>query len=224
MADYFVTGTDTDIGKTLVCEALLHKAAQQGLRTIGLKPLAAGAVDTGQGLQNEDALRLQQAATIKLPYSQVNPVALAEAIAPHIAAQKAGKVLSASRLAGFVRGAMMQSADLRLVEGAGGWLVPLNPREMLSELPRQLQLDVILVVGMKLGCLNHALLTARAIAADGLNLAGWVATQVDADMPVSEENLASLKSLLPAPCLGYIPYQADIDGEKASAFVTLPQT
>lgn len=220
--NFFVTGTDTDAGKTLVSEALLLKAAQQGLRTIGLKPVAAGAQMTENGLQNDDARRLQQAATEKLPYEQVNPVLLEPPIAPHIAAVQAGRNLAVSRLAGFVRGAMMTPADLRIVEGAGGWLVPLNEREGLNDLASELKLDVILVVGMKLGCLNHALLTARMIAADGLRLAGWVATQVEPDMPVRDENLATLKALLPAPCLGFIPYKATITASDAAEYLHLP--
>lgn len=219
---YFITGTDTDAGKTLITEALLFKAAQQGLRTIALKPVAAGADVAGDTLQNSDAVRLQQAATVSLPYSQVNPVLLEAAIAPHIAAQQEGRNITASRLAGFIRGALMQPADLKLIEGAGGWLVPLNPRELYSAVPRELQLPVILVVGLKLGCLNHALLTARTIMQDGLKLAGWIGTQVEPDMPVLQENIDTLNNMLPAPCLGVVPYQAGITAQLAADYLSLP--
>ncbi len=221
--NYFVAGTDTDCGKTLVTEALLIKAGQQGLRTMGLKPLAAGATMTAEGLRNGDALRLQEAATEKLPYSQINPILFEQAIAPHIAAAKSNKRVTASSLAGYVRGAMLQPADLRLVEGAGGWMTPLNEREPLSALPKLLELDVILVVGMKLGCLNHALLTARAIRQDGLQIAAWVATQIDPVMEVVEENIQSLSQMLGVPCLGFIPYLENITPEKALPFIRLPE-
>ncbi|HEY9033298.1 MAG TPA: dethiobiotin synthase, partial [Pseudomonadales bacterium] len=178
--------------------------------------------DADGQLKNDDALRLMQAASVRLDYAQVNPVVFAEPIAPHIAAERAGRRVTVDRLAGFVRGALMTPADLRLVEGAGGWLVPVNEHEGLNQLAQQLQLPVILVVGLKLGCLNHALLTARAIAADGLSLAGWVASQVDPAMAMVDDNLASLQRLLPAPCLGFIPYRAGIRAADAAACLQLP--
>lgn len=222
--NYFITGTDTDAGKTLITEALLMKANQNGLRTVGLKPLAAGAELVEGELQNSDAQRLQKAASVKLSYSQVNPVVLKDAIAPHIAAQQEGRNITASRVVGFIRGTLMQPADLRLIEGAGGWLVPLNPRELFNAVAKELQLDVILVVGMKLGCINHALLTARAIMQDGLRIAGWVGTQIDSDMPVFDENVETLTKMLPAPCLGVVPYQAGITAEMAAQFLQLPES
>ncbi len=221
--NYFITGTDTDVGKTLVTEALLLKAKEHGLRTVGLKPVAAGAYETDDGLRNEDAVRLQNAATEKLPYSQVNPILFKSAIAPHIAAAQEEKRITIASLTGYVRGAMMQPADLRLIEGAGGWSVPLNDREPISLLPRSLEIDVILVVGMKLGCINHALLTAQAIRQSGLTVAAWVATQIDADMSCIDENLDSLKRMLGAPCLGFIPYQKDIDASFVMRHIDLPE-
>lgn len=203
---FFIAGTDTDAGKTLVTTGLLAAANRQGLRTIGLKPVAAGCEQTPEGLRNSDALQLQQAASITLSYEQVNPVAFEPPIAPHIAAEQAGRSLSADRLAAYCRGAMMQPADLVLVEGAGGWRVPLSMRESLARLPQLLELDVILVVGMKLGCINHAILTAEAIARDGLHLAGWVANHIDPDMSCQDENLATLERLFRAPLLGCIPW------------------
>ena len=203
---FFIAGTDTDVGKTLVSAGLLTAANRQGLRTIGLKPVAAGCEKTDAGLRNADALLLQQTASVRLSYEQVNPVALEAAIAPHIAAEQEGRHLSADRLAAYCRGAMMQPADLVLVEGAGGWRVPLNPRESLSRLPKLLELEVILVVGMRLGCINHAILTAEAIARDGLRLAGWVANRIDPNLPCADENQATLERLFRAPMLGSIPW------------------
>lgn len=203
---FFIAGTDTDAGKTLVTAGLLTAANRKNLRTIGLKPIAAGCEQTPDGLRNSDALQLQQAASVKLSYEQVNPIAFAPPIAPHIAAEQEGRVITADRLAAYCRGAMMQPSDLVLVEGAGGWRVPLSMRESLARLPQLLELDVILVVGMKLGCINHAILTAEAIARDGLRLAGWVANHVDPDMSCPGENLATLERLFRAPLLGRVPW------------------
>jgi dethiobiotin synthetase len=205
---YFISGTDTDVGKTLVACGLLRAAALRGLRTLAIKPVAAGAELTENGLRNEDALMLMAAMTEVLPYQQVNPVLLEPAIAPHIAAEQVGKRITVSQLAGICRGVMMQPADFILIEGAGGWRVPLNRHELLSDLASELQAPVILVVGMKLGCINHALLTAEAIRADGLRLAGWVANQIDPDMACVEENLATLNAMLDAPCIGIVRYLA----------------
>lgn len=220
--NFFIAGTDTDAGKTLITEALLLKANEAGLRTLGLKPVAAGADETADGPRNADALKLMQASSVKLPYRQVNPVLFRAPIAPHIAAQQEGRLVTVNTLTGYVRGAMMTPADLRLVEGAGGWLVPLNDREPLSALVQQLQLDVILVVGMKLGCLNHALLTAQVIRQAGLKLAGFVATQVDVDMSCVDENLQSLKQMLGCPCLGFVPFIEGIDAWQAAGHLQLP--
>lgn len=183
---------------------------------MGLKPVAAGCEDSEHGKANEDALMMMEYASIKLPYQQVNPVALDEAIAPHIAADKQGKRLQAERVAGMCRGAMMQSYDLCLVEGAGGWRVPLNARESMADIVKALQTPVVLVVGMRLGCLNHALLTAEAIARDGLKLVGWVANVVEKDMPELDANVATLESLIPCPKLGLIPFSNGITVPEAS--------
>ena len=202
---FFVTGTDTGVGKTFISAGLLLTAKQRGLSTAALKPVAAGCEMTAAGLRNDDALLLQSVITQPLAYEQVNPIALEPAIAPHIAAQQARRVLSVDRLSGFCRGALNQ-ADFTLVEGAGGWRVPLNPAETLADLARALRLPVIMVVGIRLGCINHALLTAEAIARDGLLMAGWVANVIDPDMPCQQENIVSLQQRLAAPCLGVVPY------------------
>lgn len=201
---FFVTGTDTGVGKTRVAAALLYAAGQQGLTRAGLKPVAAGCEVTAEGLRNEDALLLQAQTEPALSYEQINPVALEPAIAPHIAALEIRRPLSVDRLAGYCRGALGQ-ADFTLVEGAGGWRVPLNPGETLADLARALDLPIILVVGVRLGCLNHALLTAEAIARDGRPLAGWVANILDPEMPRLRENIDALGQRLKAPCLGILP-------------------
>jgi len=206
---FFVTGTDTDIGKTAVAAGLLAAANARGLSTAAIKPVAAGCERTDEGLRNADALTLQRTMSLPLPYEQINPVALEEPLSPHIAAARAGARVSVQRLAGICRGVLMQRADFTLLEGAGGWRVPLSARELLSELAVELQLPVILVVGMRLGCLNHALLTAEAIARDGLTLAGWVANRCVPEMAAYEENVATLRAALRAPCLGEVPYLDD---------------
>ncbi|RDL43669.1 dethiobiotin synthase [Marinomonas piezotolerans] len=199
---FFITGTDTDAGKTYVCKGLLNAATRKGLRTIGLKPIAAGAQRVDGQLMNDDAIALQKASSIDLRYEQVNPIVFEPAIAPHIAAAKEGRMLSASRLEGFVRGSLLMPHDLALVEGAGGWRVPLNDRELLSDLAKRLSLPVIVVVNMRLGCLNHAVLTMEAIRRDGLNIAGWVANTADDEMPYYDENLDTLKTIVAATFLG----------------------
>ncbi len=207
---FFVTGTDTGVGKTLVSAGLLLAARARGLETAALKPVAAGCEATAAGLRNEDALLLQSVISRPLAYEQINPVALEPAIAPHIAALQARRSLSVDRLAGFCRG-VLGEADFTLVEGAGGWRVPLNAAETLADLARVLRLPVILVVGIRLGCINHALLTAEAVLRDGLTLAGWVANRIDPDMPCQDENIASLVQRLPAPLLGELPWLSQAD-------------
>ena len=209
---FFVTGTDTGVGKTMVSAAILEAARAAGLRTLAMKPIASGCDETPEGLRNEDALALQSAMTESLAYEVVNPVALKPAIAPHVAAAQAGKTVTAQRLIGFCRGLQLRPADLMLIEGAGGWRVPLNERETYASLPRELGTPVILVVSLKLGCINHALLTAEAIRADGLVVAGWVANRAEAEtMSCEQETLDYLRSHMAAPCLGELPWLAEPD-------------
>lgn len=205
---FFITGTDTNVGKTLIAAGLLIAAKNRGLTTAALKPVAAGCEKTEEGLRNADALLLQSVITQPLVYDQINPYALEAAIAPHIAAQQEKRSLSVDRLSGFCRG-VLGSADFTLLEGAGGWRVPINPRETLADLAKNLQLPVIMVVGIRLGCINHALLTFEAIVRDGVPIAGWVANCVDAEMPVLQENIDSLRARLPVPCLGVVPFLVD---------------
>lgn len=206
---FFVAGTDTEVGKTAVTAGLLMAANRRGLRTAAIKPVAAGCVQTAEGLCNDDALVLQAAMSEPLTYDQINPVALAAPISPHLAAAEAGRRLTIAQLAGLCRGTLMLRADLTLIEGAGGWRVPISDRELLSDLPRELDLPVILVVGMRLGCISHALLTAEAIARDGLRLAGWVANRCVPEMSRYEENTATLRRAFAAPCLGEVPWLAE---------------
>ena len=203
---YFVAGTDTGVGKTLVSAALLHVYNARGQSTLGLKPVAAGCEETDDGLQNEDAQLLKTYSSIKLPYQQINPIALKLAIAPHIAASHENRNLSVSRIQGVLNGAFTEKADVNIIEGAGGWKVPLNRTETMADLAKALNLPVILVVGVRLGCINHALLSAEAIVRDGLTLAGWVANHIDAEMPFATENVEALKSRLSCPCMGEIPF------------------
>lgn len=218
---YFVTGTDTDAGKTVVTAGLLAAANTRGLTTAAIKPVAAGCEMMPDGLRNADALLLQRTASIALDYDEVNPVAFEPAIAPHIAAAQAGRRLAINQLTGLCRGVLMHRANLTLLEGAGGWRVPLGSHAFLSELPRELGLPVILVVGMRLGCLNHALLTAEAIARDGLQLAGWVANRVDPAMPCYDENVATLRDLFRAPCLGEVPHLPDPQPELVATYLDI---
>ena len=213
---YFITGTSTNVGKTLVAAGLLAAAAKQGLSTLGFKPVAAGCKMTSDGLRNEDALQLLAQTNLPVSYEQLNPVALEPAIAPHIAAAEAGRRLSADRLAGFYRGVMMQRPDFTVVEGAGGWRVPLNDRETFADLAKVMQLPVVLVVGVDLGCINHALLTAEAIQRDGLILAGWVANQVVPKMDRYQDNLATLQRWIPCPMIGKVYHQPGVSAEQVA--------
>lgn len=202
----FITGTDTGVGKSLIACAFVHALKARGLKVAGMKPVASGSELTRAGLRNTDALALQSAANVAADYATVNPYCFAPAIAPHLAARAAGVTLElASLIAAYQR--LDQHADVVIVEGAGGWRVPLEPVGYLSDLPEALQLDVVLVVGMRLGCLNHALLTAEAVVKAGrCRLAGWVGNCIDPEFAPLTDNLQTLRERLAAPCLGVIPY------------------
>lgn len=223
---WFVTGTDTDAGKTLVTSGLLYAAKHQQLSTLGLKPIASGSQATPNGLRNSDALALQQQSVPPIDYAMVNPIAFAPAIAPHLAALEAGQPLNASTIIHLLRETLTQTPrDFTLIEGAGGWRVPLNEQEDFADLAIALELPVILVVGLKLGCLNHARLTAEAIRADGLQLAGWAGSVVDPAFATGsarfEANIAHLNAKLEAPCLGIIPHLAAPDAATAHRYLSL---
>lgn len=220
---FFVTGTDTGVGKTTVSCALLAAARLQGLSTLALKPVASGCEQTADGWRNDDALALMAEATLPLRYEEVNPVALPLPLSPHLSAAAAGRRITVSQLVGYCRGSLSHRPDLALIEGAGGWRVPINDREFYSELPKQLGLPVILVVGLRLGCINHAVLTAEAIARDGLRPVAWVGNTLDADPVVLEGNVTSLRRFLPWPCLGVLPWNPDATPEQqASALDIAP--
>jgi len=201
---YFITGTDTGVGKTAVTLGLMQALQARGNTVVAMKPVAAGCELTSGGLRNDDALRLQQQASIELDYAQINPYAFAPAIAPHIAAEQAGLRIDIKNINSKYRELSCLSGCV-LVEGAGGWQVPLNEEETLADLALQLDLDVIMVVGIRLGCLNHALLTSASIAAAGCTLAGWVANQLPPSLECAQENINYLKSRIFAPLLGVLP-------------------
>ncbi|MBT0587631.1 dethiobiotin synthase [Alteromonas oceanisediminis] len=206
MQSLFVTGTDTDVGKTVVTGGLLKAFATRGLSTLGYKPIAAGCESTPRGLENADALFLQHCSSVRAPLIEVNPVTYAPPIAPHIAATLAEQPIASEQvIAGWHQLASYQP-DVLITEGAGGWALPISHQDTFPSILRQLPLRVILVVGMRLGCLNHALLTASAVRADGFELAGWVANHLSATMPYLQDNIDTLSHLLGAPLLGQVPY------------------
>lgn len=204
----FIAGTDTGIGKTFTACALLHTLRAAGLRATGMKPVASGCAATPQGLRNEDALALIEASDPRPAYADCNPFAFVEAVSPHIAATQMHEQVTLAPIAAACS-RLAANADVVVVEGVGGWFAPLSETLLASAIAQQLRLPVILVVGLKLGCLNHAQLTARAILADGCELIGWVANRIDPDMLHAQENLDTLRRLLPAPCLGVIEFGAD---------------
>ena len=220
-AAFFIAGTDTEIGKTTVAAGLLHAARSRGLSTAAAKPVASDCVSTAEGLRNGDALALLGECSLPLAYAEVNPFAFAPAIAPHLAAREVGVELNVAALLPAVRQVLARGADFTLVEGAGGWRVPLSGGESLSDLAVALRLPVVLVVGVRLGCINHAVLTAEAIARDGLHLAGWVANVVDPATSRLDDNLATLAERLPAPCLGRIPRLAEASPAAVAAHLDL---
>ncbi len=220
-AAFFVTGTDTEVGKTTIAVGLLHAARLAGLSTAAAKPVASGCEMTVDGLRNSDALALLGECTLPLRYEDINPFAFEPAIAPHLAAREAAVELSVAALAESVRRVLALQAQFSLVEGAGGWRVPLAGRENLSELAVQLNLPVILVVGVRLGCINHALLTAEAIERDGLRLAGWVANIVDPATSRLDENLATLAERLPAPCLGRVSHLSEASPAEVARYLDI---
>jgi dethiobiotin synthetase len=201
----FVTGTDTGVGKTHASAALIAALRARGLRTAGMKPVASGCRATPDGLRNEDAEALIAVSDPVPAYADCNPFAFAEPIAPHIAAALAGSEVMLEPIRGaYAR--LARTSERLVVEGVGGWAAPLSATLMQADLVQALGLDVVLVVGLRLGCLNHALLTARAVAADGCRLAGWIANRIDPAMPYADENVATLRERLPAPLLGVLDH------------------
>jgi dethiobiotin synthetase len=210
MKGFFITGTDTGVGKTTITCALLRKLSDQGQRTASLKPIATGAVETTEGWRNEDGLALAAACSSALTYEIVNPLLFKEPLAPSIAANRVGVTLSLAMLRAHCQPALTVDADYLLVEGVGGWLVPLNSTETMADFAQDIAFPVILVVGMRLGCLNHALLTVQSISHAGLTLAGWVANYCFEDYAPGAENCALLQQQIAAPLLGIKHYHQDI--------------
>lgn len=202
---YFITGTDTDVGKTYIATALVQHFCEQGLQAVGMKPVAAGAELVNGRLLNSDVIELIKASNVDADLALINPYLFAPAIAPHIAAEQAGIRVSLDNIQQSFD-VLQTKADVVVVEGAGGFRVPVNRQETMADLAVKLNLPIVLVVGVRLGCINHALMTAGSIRAAGLNLVGWVANRIDPNMPAIEENIATLKAMLKAPCIADVAW------------------
>ncbi|MCW8917264.1 MAG: dethiobiotin synthase [Gammaproteobacteria bacterium] len=218
---FFITGTDTEVGKTLCTLGLMARLQQLGHTVVGMKPVASGCRETPAGLRNADALLIQRQGSVMIDYDTINPYRFYPAIAPHLAAAQAGERIKVGKIVEqFIR--LKRQTDCVVVEGVGGWLVPLNDEETVADLAVALQLPVILVVGLRLGCINHALLTAESIRASGCTLGGWVANCVPPEMPDYQQSVAALARRLEAPLLGVTPLLANVDdGEAVAAHLQL---
>lgn len=203
----FVTATDTGVGKTQVTLGIMRCLQIQGLKVAGMKPIASGCWHTEDGLRNADALSIQQHCSISLPYSDINPFAFEPPIAPHIAAEESGVAISMVAITQAYQ-RMLRQVDWCIVEGVGGWLVPISARHTVADLAQSLDLPVVLVVGIRLGCLNHTLLSVESIQRGHLRLLGWVANQIDGDVARPERSIATLREWIDAPLMGIIPPQA----------------
>jgi len=214
---YFITGTDTGSGKTHVSSTLLAALDQRGLRTAAMKPVASGCRLTADGWRNDDALKLQRAANIQLCYEAVNPYALPDAMSPHLAARESGRVIEVDNLRQDFD-ELARQADITIVEGVGGWWVPLNARETTVDLARRLELPLIVVVGIRLGCINHAWLTFNAINQDATNpaVAGWVANVIDPDTPRIADIITTLQNTIDSSFLGKLPYLQNAEARPAT--------
>lgn len=205
---YFITGTDTGVGKTYFSLGLMEALKSAGHVVVGMKPVASGCEQGADGPVNEDALQLQAHASFAVPYAQVNPYAFRPAVAPHLAARAEGVTIRCDTIADVLE-QLTATADRVIVEGIGGWMVPINETETMADLAARLNLPVVMVVGIRLGCLNHALLTAAAIQASGCRFAGWVANHIEPDCELREENVDALRQRLAAPCLGELEFSPD---------------
>lgn len=217
---FFIAGTDTDVGKTVASKAILQAIASKGFTTIGYKPVAAGCERTEQGLRNSDALHLMKVATQEMPYDDVNPYALELPASPHIAARHENLTIDYKVLSDKLA-YLKTKADSVLVEGAGGWRVPVSDTDCLSSWVKQEKLPVVLVVGVKLGCLSHALLTAESIEADGLTIVGWVANRINPGTEHYAEIIEVLESRIRAPKLGEIPYVPSAKRTELGKYINL---
>lgn len=217
---FFLTGTDTEVGKTVSSRAILQAASQRNIQMAGYKPIASGSEETAEGLRNSDALFIQEASPVELTYQEVNPYTFKEPVSPHLAAEREGKTIDFDVLSqGLAH--LKAKSDVVLVEGAGGWRVPVTRTDFLSTWVKREKLPVILVVGTKLGCLSHAILTAEAIEADGLELVGWVANRVNPGVENYAEMIKMLELNLPGLKLGEIPYMPGINKRDLSSYIQL---
>lgn len=216
----FITGTDTGCGKTLVTLALMQALQRQGLSVAGMKPVASGAAWQDDCWQNDDAVRIRAACSGEVPYRRVNPWVFREAMAPHQAALRAGIEITRQPVLDAWH-ELAQQAEVVLVEGVGGWRVPLSGSLDLAQLVQELGLPVLLVVGLRLGCINHARLTAEAMQNDGVRTLGWIGTRVDPGYDEAPETMAYLAGVLPGPCLGTVPWQASMAGTGAAGALSL---
>ena len=221
MQGFYVTGTDTGIGKTRSSAALLHALRAQGKRAVGMKPVASGCERIDGAWKNEDALALIEASDPRPLYAECNPFALRLPLAPELAARDAGVEVELQTILD-AHARLAASADVVVVEGVGGWAAPLSSSLMQADLVRALDVPVVLVVGLRLGCLNHALLSARAIVADGCRLVGWIANAIDPGMDAVEDNIAMLAARLPAPCWGRLPLDPRSDAVAFSRLLRIP--
>ncbi|MFM8759336.1 MAG: dethiobiotin synthase [Methylophilaceae bacterium] len=206
----FVTGTDTDAGKTYISAALLRHFAAQSLRVVGMKPVASGVTELDGVLHNSDVTQLRQASNVQADMRWINPYCFAPAIAPHIAAQQAGVAIDLQQIKQAYE-QLCGMADVVVVEGAGGWLVPLNGQQTIADLAQLLDIPIVLVVRIRLGCINHALLSVADIQRRGLTLLGWVANCMEDEMPVMQENIATLQQLIAAPCLAVVGHHGQVN-------------
>jgi dethiobiotin synthetase len=218
MPAIFMTGTDTDAGKTLVTLGLMHALQTKGLRINGMKPVAAGATEKNGTKVNEDAEQIRQQSSKLLGYELVNPFLFEQPIAPHIAARHSHRNITIDLLRVALARIEKQS-DMVIIEGAGGWLVPLNEDQDVSDIPAILNLPVILVVGLKLGCINHARLSMQSIQARGCRVIGWIGTQIDPEMTNVDENIETLKQYLPVQCLGVVPWLENRNAETVAGYL-----
>ncbi|EAR55772.1 putative dethiobiotin synthetase [Photobacterium sp. SKA34] len=217
---FFLTGTDTEVGKTVSSRAILQAASQRNIQMAGYKPIASGSEETAEGLRNSDALFIQEASPVELTYLEVNPYTFKEPVSPHLAAEREGKTIDFDVLSQGLA-YLKAKSDVVLVEGAGGWRVPVTRTDFLSTWVKKEKLPVILVVGIKLGCLSHAMLTAEAIEADGLELVGWVANRVNPGVENYAEMIKMLELNLPGVKLGEIPYMTGINKRDLSSYIQL---
>jgi dethiobiotin synthetase len=217
---FFITGTDTDVGKTRIALGLINKLNTMGHTTTVMKPLSAGCDSTPDGLRNDDAVQLIQQASFKPDYDKVNPYAFKPAIAPHLAAEKENTVIDLSRIKNIFDELSAQ-ADYIVVEGAGGWKVPINKQQTMAELASALALPVILVTGMRLGCLNHAILTIESIQHAGIPIAGWIANTLSKDFTELDANIKTLKEHLEIPFLGTVPYMEKCEPQQTGQYINI---